>query len=185
LSKQRHGANIRRVDEIGEVPDDTDGLMTSRPSIALVTFFADCVPLLFCDPVRRVVANSHAGWRGCALGMAARTVGEMAAHYGCNPADILAGIGPCISGANYEVGEDVAMRLGKEFAECVFPAEGSPGKFRAALPEICRLGLLRAGVPPGNIEIAGYCTYADEDLFFSHRRDGEERGSLAAFIALA
>jgi len=184
-ARQRHGTNIHRVDDAREPPDDTDGLITNLPGIPLVTFYADCVPLLFCDPVRHVVANSHAGWRGAVQNMAAKTVAEMIALYGCDPGDILAGVGPCISRANFEVDADVALRFQEEFAECVFPVTGNPGKFQIALLETCRLSLLRAGIPPENIELARCCTYGDGDLFFSHRRDGAARGSLAAFIELA
>ena len=183
-AKQRHGTNIHRVDEVCEVPDNTDGLMTNRPNVALVTFYADCVPLLFCDPVKRVVANSHAGWRGCVQNMAAKTVGEMTAHYGCDPKDILVGIGPCISAASFEVDNDVAMQFQNEFADCVLPVEGKRGKFHVTLLEACKLSLLRADVPLENIEFARRCTYLEGELFFSHRRDWAARGSLAAFIEL-
>ena len=183
-AKQRHGTNVYSVDEVCEVPDNTDGLITNLPNVALVTFYADCVPLLFCDPVKRVIANSHAGWRGCVQNMAAKTVGEMTARYGCNPRDVLVGVGPCISGAGFEVDDDVAVRFQKEFDECVFSAKRTPGKFRIALQEVCKLSLLRADVPAENVELARWCTYLDGELFFSHRRDGAARGSLAAFIEL-
>jgi len=184
MSKQQHGTNIQIIDEICEVPDNTDGLMTNKSNIVLVTFYADCVPLLFCDPVKRVIANSHAGWRGCVENMAEKTVRKMIEHYGSNPKDILAGIGPCISTANYEVDEDVAGQFQKEFPECVFPADGKHGKFHVDLQEACKLNLLKANIPSENIEIAQWCTFSNSELFFSHRRDGALRGSLAAFIEL-
>jgi len=185
MAKQRHGTNIYKIEEKREIPDNTDGLMTNKSGIVLATYYADCVPLLFCDPVKRVIANSHAGWRGSVQNMAAKTVKEMSVHYGCDPKDILAGIGPCISGANFEVDEDVAVQFEKEFSECVFPVNDRPGKFRINLQEACKLSLLRSFVPEENIEITNCCTYSDEELFFSHRRNREERGSLAAFIELA
>jgi len=184
ITKQKHGTNIQIIDEICEVPDNTDSLMTNKSNIVLVTFYADCVPLLFCDPVKRVIANSHAGWRGCVENMASKTVNKMKEHYGCDPKDILIGIGPCISTANYEVNEDVAMEFQKEFSECVFPADGKPEKFHVDLQEACKLSLLRANIPSENIEIAQWCTLSNSELFFSHRRDGALRGSLAAFIEL-
>ena len=158
--------------------------MTNHSNIVLVTLYADCVPLLFCDPVKRVIANSHAGWRGCAENMAAKTVTEMTALYACDPKDILVGIGPCVSRANYEVDEDVAARFQKEFGECVFPAVGKPGKFHIDLREVCKLSLLRSNIPLENIETSHWCTFSNDELFFSHRRNGAQRGSLAAFIEL-
>jgi len=184
MTKQKHGTNIKKIEEVCEVPDNTDGLMTNQSGITLVTLYADCVPLLFCDPVLRVIANSHSGWRGTVNNMAAQTVKEMTLHYGCDPKNILAGIGPCISKDNYEVDEDVAMQFQKEFSECVFAAEGKHGKYFIALQEACKLSLLRAGILPEKIEIAPWCTFANDELFFSHRRDSAQRGSLAAIIEL-
>ncbi|MCL2558068.1 MAG: polyphenol oxidase family protein, partial [Treponema sp.] len=168
------------------VEDDVDGLMTDKPGVVLATFYADCVPLLFCDPARRVVATSHSGWKGCAGNMAARTVARMGERYGCDPADILAGIGPCISRANYEVGSEVAERFAGEFASCFFSLAEKPGKYLLDLREACRLGLLSAGLRGRNIDVApeGMCAFACREMFFSHRRDGSPRGSLAALIAL-
>ena len=183
-TKQKQGTNIQKIDDVCIVSDNTDGLVTNHSNIVLATFYADCVPLLFCDPGRRVIANSHSGWKGSVLNMASLTVKKMTQDYGCNPKDILAGIGPCISKENYEVDEDVASQFRKEFSECVFASADKPGKFHIALQETCRLSLLRAGIMPENIEIAQWCTYQNEELFFSHRRNGALRGSLAALIEL-
>jgi len=196
MTKQKHETNIFKIDGICEVPgsftrsgslgvpDNTDGLITNQTNIVLATFYADCVPLLLCDPVKRVIANSHAGWRGCVQNMAALTVKEMTELYGCNPKDILAGIGPCICASCFEVDEDVAVQFNKSFSECVFADKTKPGKFYIDLRETCRLSLLGENIPPENIEVAPQCTYENKDLFFSHRRDGAQRGSLAALIEL-
>jgi len=184
MSKQKHGTNILEINKICEVPDNTDGLITNQSNIVLATFYADCVPLLLCDPVKRVIANSHAGWRGCVDKMAALTVKKMTALYGCEPKDILAGIGPCICASCFEVDEDVAVQFDRSFSECVLKAENKPGKFYIDLRETCKLSLLNEKIPIENIEIAPWCTYENPDLFFSHRRDGALRGSLAAFIEL-
>jgi len=181
-SKQKHGINILKIDGLIEVPDNTDGLMTNRSGIILVTFYADCVPLLFCDPVKRIIANSHAGWRGVVQNMPAETVKMMSLHYGSDPKDILVGLGPCISKECFEVDEDVALQFKKEFSECVY--NGKSGKYYIALQEACKLSLLRANIPLQNIELANWCTFSNDELFFSHRRDGALRGSLAAFIEL-
>jgi len=183
-TKQKHGTNIQKIDKMCEVPDNTDGLVTNCSNIVLATFYADCVPLLFCDPVKRVIANSHAGWRGAIENMASKTVKKMIEYYDCDPTNILIGIGPCISKENFEVDEDVAIQFKKDFPECVFPSESKPGKFHIDLREACRKNLLSANIPLANIEVATWCTFQNEALFFSHRRDGAPRGSLAAFIEL-
>ncbi|MCL2396551.1 MAG: peptidoglycan editing factor PgeF [Defluviitaleaceae bacterium] len=186
MANQHHTTNIQKVDGLG-VLENVDGLMTNRPGIMLVTYYADCVPLMFCDPVRGVIANSHAGWRGTAHNMAGKTVERMTAEYGCNPRDILVGIGPSISRKNFEVGPEVAedFKVLLPFsARFVYNSESTVNKFHVDLWEINRQNLEAAGILPQNIEVAGMCTYDDGDLFYSHRRDGMARGGMAAFIQL-
>ena len=119
LSYQTHTTNIRKVTEedLGKGYDkerdyrEIDGLMTDVPGAMLVTSYADCVPLLFVDPVRRVIASSHAGWRGTVAGMGRRTVEAMVEAYGCDPKDLIVAIGPSICQDCYEVSEDVAEEM--------------------------------------------------------------------------
>ena len=191
LTDQRHTTNIQNIKHYPghkkHCPENIDGLITDIPGAVLVTYYADCVPLLLCDPKRRVIANCHAGWRGTVHNMAGKAVEKMAADYGCNPRDILAGIGPSISCKNFEVGAEVAQEF-KLFlpfcAEFVYNSNDTKGKFHIDLWGINRRCLTAAGVPEENIETAGMCTFDDETHFFSHRRSGTQRGGLAAFIAL-
>jgi YfiH family protein len=185
MARQRHGTDVHAVEDSAAVPEGVDGLATALSDVALVTFHADCVPVLFLDPAKRVVANSHAGWRGAVRGMAGRTVARMVERFGCSPGDILVGVGPCISCDRFEVDADVADRFREEFPDCVFPSKDRPGKFHVALADSCVSSLIRSGVPRENIEVSGLCTHGDERMFFSHRRDGESRGCMATFIALA
>lgn len=116
LSWQIHTTNIRVVTEEDAGKgyarerdyQDVDGLITDVPGIALVTLYADCVPLFFLDPVRRVIGAAHSGWRGTVARMGQRTVEAMKHTYGCDPKDMLAAIGPSICGDCYEVSADVA-----------------------------------------------------------------------------
>jgi len=184
---QRHTTNIQKVDCAGNW-DNIDGFVTDRTGIVLTTFYADCVPLLLCDPLKRVIANCHAGWRGTAHNMAGRAVQKMMLEYGCNPRDIVVGIGPSISLENFEVGAEVVQEF-KDLlpfcSELVYNSDRKPNKFHIDLWGINSASLAVAGVPKENIEMAGMCTFDDEKHFYSHRRDGAARGSLAAFIALA
>ena len=186
-SHQTHDTRVEAVTQAGVKYEGVDGLMTDKTGIVLVTFYADCVPLLFYDPVKRVAANAHAGWKGVAADMAGRTVAAMTSHYGSDPNDILAGIGPCISTKNFEVEEDVVDIFKKQLSFCnkfIYNSESAPGKYYIDLRGICRLSLLESGLAAANIEATELCTYDNADLFYSHRRDGLPRGSLAALIGL-
>lgn len=192
LSYQTHSVNIRQVtkEDAGKgycrerEYRDMDGLMTDVPGLMLVTAYADCVPLLFVDPVRRVVANSHSGWRGTVSGMGRRTVEAMQAAYGCDPSDLLVGIGPSICGDCYEVGEDVAEHFEGEGEAVVRPIAEKPGKYLLDLWEANRRMLRKAGVRPEHICVTDICTCCNKELLFSHRGSRGRRGNMAAFLGL-
>lgn len=164
---------------------DVDGLLTDEPQVVLCTQYADCVPLLFADPVRHVVATSHAGWRGTVAEIGRLTVERMQSDYGCDPHDILAGIAPSIGSCCFEVDAPVA-----EAFEALSVTDGDccravgNGKFFVDLWETNRRILLSAGVKAENITVTDLCTRCHPQLFWSHRFSGAARGSLAAFIAL-
>jgi YfiH family protein len=165
---------------------DIDGLLTDEPGVVLCTQYADCVPLFFVDPVRRVVATSHAGWRGTAAGMAQVTVERMVADYGCRREDILAGVGPSIGHCCFEVDTPVydAFRQVPVFDDSCFTADDGD-KFHIDLWQVNRRFLLAAGVRPEHITVTDVCTRCHPDVLWSHRATGGQRGSLAAFIAIA
>jgi len=166
-------------------PEWVDGLITEVPGYTLASYYADCVPLLFLDPVAKVVANAHAGWRGTSFDMVGKTLRELFYEFGCEYQNILVGIGPAISGAHYEVGADVVDQL----LEYLPAAEDhivpvSDGKWTVDLVAINYARLLEMGIPAANIEVANLCTYSNPELFFSHRRHGSARGNMAAMIML-
>lgn len=164
---------------------DTDGLMTNEPGVGLWACFADCTPLFFLDPVKRVIAVSHAGWRGTVARMGAVTVQRMQAVYGSKPADILAGIGPAIGPCHYEVDTPVIERVQQAFD--FWPQVlrfTAPERARLDLWEANRLELLEAGLKPAHITVSGYCTYCSADLFYSYRRDNSRTGRMAALLSL-
>lgn len=165
---------------------DVDGFITGERGLPLVIFTADCIPVLLHDPVRHVIGACHAGWRGTALGIAARTAAKMAEVYGTDPADLRCAIGAGISRCCFETRSDVpeAMRsaLGKQ-AEPFIDGHGD-GSFHVDLKGINRLWLEQAGVPEGQIAVSEQCTACDLHTFYSHRRMGQARGSMAAVIQL-
>ncbi len=164
---------------------DIDGLLTDEPDVVLFTQFADCVPLFFADPVRRVVGTAHAGWRGTAAGMGAVMIDHMIADYGCRPENVLAAIGPSIGPCCFEVDEPVRTAFAEVFdfaGDCT--RELGNGKSHIDLWEINRRTLLRAGLRADQITVTDLCTRCHPDLFWSHRATGGRRGSLAGCIAL-
>ena len=182
VTAQDRGRGITREKEY----TDVDGLITNDPNVVLCTQYADCVPLFFVDPVRRVVATSHAGWRGTAAGIAAVTVEKMVEAFGCRREDILAGIGPSIGKCCFEVDTPVYDAFCKVpvFDAGCFTAD--PGdKFHINLQEVNRRWMLRSGIQPEHITVTDLCTKCRPDVFWSHRVTGDARGSLAAFIAIA
>jgi YfiH family protein len=161
---------------------DTDILLTRESGIVLTSYYADCVPLIFLDPVVKAVALAHAGWRGTVQGVGAKCVRAMGEAFGSRPGDLLAVIGPSAGSCCYEVDEPVQT----EFAR-VFPRWGGlfvprgPGRWLLDLKEANRLLLADCGVR--QIEVSGYCTVCRPDLFYSYRAS-RETGRMASLIGL-
>lgn len=194
LSKQTHTTNVRIVTENdagkGIVKerdfDDTDGLITNVPGITLVTQFADCTGLLFYDPIKKVIAASHAGWRGTAGEIGRVTVLKMESEYGCRPSDIIAGIAPSIGPCCFEVDDPVIEQFEKIKSydiSKVIRNDGN-GKYHVDLWKANLLSLMSAGLKEENISVTDICTKCNSDMFFSHRVTGFDRGNLAALICL-
>lgn len=166
---------------------DCDGLMTAEAGVALTMNFADCTPLLFYDPVKKICAVSHGGWRGTAGDIAGKTVRLMGERFGSRPADILSGIGPAIGAASFEVGGEVLEAFRTLFAAEEMESlarKKKNGKFLFNLPRANRLLLLRAGIADAHIEDCGLCTYTRDDLFFSYRKSGGTTGRHMAVISM-
>lgn len=196
FTDQQHTANVRKVTEAdagkGIVSerdyDNVDGLVTDVPGIMLTVFSADCVPVLFYDPVKRCVGSAHSGWRGSAGRICKNTVEMMAAEYGSCMENIRVLIGPCICQDCYEVSEDVAEVFMKEFSEnihdLILKKGVKEGKYQLDLVEVCRQTLLECGVKEEHIELPGICTCHNPELLFSHRKMGNQRGNLCGVIGI-
>lgn len=165
---------------------DVDGLITNQSGVALVTQYADCTPLLFCDPVKKVIATSHAGWRGTVKLIGKVTVEKMTTEFGCNPKDIIVGIGPCIKQCCYEIDAPVYNEFLKiEFLnpQSIF-IKKTNGKFMLDLVEANRQILINSGIRNENIDCSDICTSCNSDDLHSHRKTNGKRGNLAAIIEL-
>lgn len=188
-TQQTHTTNVAVVSgkDAGSTLKETDGLVTNSPGICLVTFYADCVPLYFVDPVRRAIGLSHSGWRGTVGKMAAATVEKMKECFGTRPEDIIAAVGPSICQDCYEVSEDVTSRFKETFREedwkdLFYKKEN--GKFQLDLWKANEINLQEAGVLPEHITVTNVCTCCNPKILFSHRVQGWNRGNLCAFLAL-
>lgn len=193
MTHQVHGTVIRTVGA-NDVKNDLcrqeepacDGLITDVPGLALAVFTADCIPILLYDPVKRVIAAVHAGWRGTAGNIAGKAARQMQTDYSCRPGDILAAIGPGISACCFETHADVpdamTAALGELAASHMISLEN--GKFRVDLKGI-NAGLLeRVGLEPDHIEISSDCTACLPEKYWSHRITQGRRGNQAAMIQL-
>lgn len=187
LTRQTHSDIVRQVgsgDARGfdnhDYPE-CDALITNEPGTALAVFTADCTPILLHDPVTGAVGAAHAGWRGTAAKIAAKTVQAMIDAYGCCRSNIHAAIGPNIAQCCFETDADVPHAMIQSFgkaAEQHIRPEGN--KFYVNLKELNALALTQAGVH--NIDVSSLCTACSPDRFWSHRVTGGLRGSQGAII---
>jgi polyphenol oxidase len=162
-----------------------DALITNEPDVYLLACFADCVPLLFFDPVRLAVGVAHAGWRGTLRGMGPATVRAMREHYGSHAGDLRVVIGPSAGPCCYEVGAEVIAAVGESDVpadELLRPSR--PGHALLDLWHANRRLLVNAGVRAEHVHITGVCTIDHADRFFSHRASGGNTGRFGAIIGI-
>ena len=188
---QVHGASVVVRSE-GDAPareplPEADIIVSGDSATVVAIQTADCAPILLVDRASGAVAAAHAGWRGLAAGVPAVAVRALLKVSGGKPSDIVAAIGPTISAARYEVGEEVRDRFahaGFENGQLArwFPSQTRPQHFRFDGWESARGQLEQAGVPASQIHVAGLCTATHADVFCSYRRDGKLAGRMAAAI---
>ena len=187
LTRQIHSDIVRVVTDADcngffhrDYPE-CDALVTNTPGVTLLVFTADCTPLLFHDPVTGAVGAAHAGWRGTAQNIGARTVEAMVKNFGCKPENIRAAIGPNLGQCHFATDLDVPAALTAAYGEEVQAYIRHSGeKYYPDLKAINALALRRAGV--SHIEISESCTWCESDRFWSHRVTKGDRGSQGAVI---
>ncbi|GAB4482265.1 MAG: peptidoglycan editing factor PgeF [Thermodesulfovibrionales bacterium] len=182
LPVQKHTDKVHFVDASFE-PVVADAVLTARRGILLGVKTADCVPILVCDPVRRVVGAVHAGWRGTASGILAGALRAASERYGCVPENMLVAIGPSIRQCCYEVDPDVAHQVAAAAGEGTC-AERRGSKFRLDLQEANRLQARKSGVPPEKIWVSPECTHCLPEKFFSFRYAKVSAARQAGFIMM-
>lgn len=176
-ARQIHGNTLTELSEEA-IAEETDALFTNKQHLLLLIQVADCAPILIFDPKNRCIAAVHAGWRSAVANILPKTI----AHFirkGSKASDLQLAIGPCISAQAFEVGPEVAEQFPDAYVDY----------HRFAKPHVDLKGFLRQqaldqGVQKASIWVSPSCTIHHTDLCYSHRREGEKAGRMAAFIAL-
>ena len=193
LSHQTHQTNILKVtaDDKGKGfarPRDyesIDGMITNEADIPLMTFHADCVPLVFFDPINNAIGLAHAGWKGTAYNLAGKMVEAMKQSFGTDPEDLLVGIGPSIRECCFIIRDDVRQVFLKELPYTDRHIRFvSKNQWQLSLQNINTENLMRAGVKKSQVVDARICTCCRSNLLFSHRAQGTNRGTMAALIQI-
>jgi polyphenol oxidase len=206
--RQVHSDLIHHVSRAPE-PLAGDGIITNTPGLLLAVLTADCLPVIIADPKRRAIGIFHAGWRGTAKRIVEKGVGEMRKHFGSDPAQLQAAIGPGIRNCCFRVGPEVRSTFEAQFAygselfretkdrdeiheryPLLFLTSRAPGhselpkQIYLDLAEANRRQLLDAGVPARSISDVAVCTACNTDLFFSHRAEKSKTGRMMAVVGI-
>ncbi|MGE5497053.1 MAG: peptidoglycan editing factor PgeF [Syntrophothermus sp.] len=177
LQKQIHSDICSYVDKGGSA-GESDALITDRKGLGLGVSFADCTPVFIYDRRNKVIAGVHSGWRGTRSAIVAKTLTRLKEMYGSDPMFMYCYVGPSISQKNYEVGPEVADQFDPIYSEEV------DGKFYLNVKKANYDMLIAYGIPAENIQMSQLCTYENESLLHSYRRDGAAGGRHVGLIAL-
>ncbi|MFZ4618943.1 MAG: peptidoglycan editing factor PgeF [Bacteroidota bacterium] len=177
FTRQQHTVDILKVSGPGN-NETCDALCTNVKNVFLAISIADCTPVILYDPVLKVAAGIHAGWRGTAGRIVPRMVERLSAEYGTNAEDLIAFIGPSAGKCCYEVGWEVAS----QFDPGSYSLRAD-GKYLLDVKHANVLQLLDSGVPNSNIEVHSDCSIHDR-LYHSYRRDGKQSGRMYAVIGI-
>jgi YfiH family protein len=185
-------AVVDREDMTREELDGYDAMITNLQGVAIGVRTADCIPVLLYDPVKKAVAAVHSGWRGTVAKILCNVINKMSNAYGTIPSDILAVIGPGICADCFQVGEEVALK----FKEAGFDIDtlwafrgpktgnGMEGGHHIDLKEACRQTLVESGLKNENIQISELCSYEDNHLLYSARKESIECGRNITYIKI-
>jgi len=189
---QTHSDNIKAVDnDTSEEPSifskeykEIDGLMTDKKNKILSLSYADCTPLYFFDPNKRVIANIHSGWVGTTKKIGEKAVERLVEVYGCETKDLICCIGPTIRECHFEVDEDVKEVFTKNFNDLEGLIRVTKAKYHINTVKINKRILLEAGLQENNIIDSGICTVCNYDLIYSYRGNNRAECRNTAIISL-
>ena len=172
---------------------DADGSYTIEADCVSIVMTADCLPVLICNRQGTVAAAVHAGWRGLLNGILEQAVNKVLSAGSCHPEDLLIWLGPAIGPEKFEVGNEVRQEFlnkphliknslfKKSIEQCFTPLNNNKNKYLADIYQLAKVRLLHEGIE--NVSGGNYCTYTEQDKFFSYRRDGKT-GRMASMIWL-
>lgn len=190
---QVHGSGIVTIttqlvgagrDKKPSAAGNADAMITNLPNVPIMVLTADCVPILLFDPIKKVVAAVHAGWRGTVAQIVGKTIEAMRQQYHCQPSDILAAIGPSIGACCYEVGEEVAKAAEASLPKAATCFININNRRHYDLWEANQQQLIAKGVEKKNIDTLGLCTQCLHQHFFSSRANHGITGRMGAGIML-
>ena len=193
-TNQNHTDNIQIINEkINKytpdfnVYENTDGLITNRKNLILSTINADCILIIFYDPIKKVIANVHSGWRGTIKRISTKTIQKMKCEFGCNPKDIICCMSPSIRKDHFEVDKDVYNIFIKEFKdldENIYVYDSEKDKYNIDTIAINRIILENEGLEKNNIIDSGICSVCEKDIIHSYRAHGEKSGRATLLISM-
>ncbi len=180
VTKNDMGKGFDRTSDIKGV----DGLATGERGVTLVTFYADCVPVLLYEKNGRAMASVHSGWRSTLKGITSEAVRALKDNFDTEPENLICVIGPSLGKCCFEVDEDVYEEFAARFCNDKYYQPMEHGKWKIGLREIIKDTAQKAGIPEENIYTVSICTKCRNDLFFSYRGDCRKTGSLAVLMQL-
>jgi len=178
IPQQTHSANVKIVDKPG-LFKNTDALISITQGLILTIQTADCFPVFIYDPVVHWCAIIHSGWRGTAQNIVNKTISTAIDKFGVLPQNILVAVGPGIQQKNYQVDTSTAENFERDFLK-----EDGKNHFKLDIQKKIIDQLIKAGINKENIDYDTRCTFENEDLFYSYRRDGNNSGRMMGLIGL-
>lgn len=163
---------------------NTDGLVTSQIDVLLTSFYADCVPLYFFDPIKKVIALAHAGWKGTLYGIGSKMIELLVTDFASNREDIRVAIGPSIGPCCYEVRSDLVSKFTDNYTNLPDKSiiKNDNNLYNIDLKKINYQNIINVGIPSKNIEVSALCTSCNSDILYSYRRDKGTTGRMASWI---
>jgi len=193
--QQVHGNEVRRVERIdrgkgaralSEVIMNCDAMITNEPGIYLMTYYADCIPVYFYDPINRAIGMAHSGWKGTMKKIVINTLEAMQKEFNTSVKELQIFIGPGIRSCCFEIQPDLLAKVKAEFSSFHDIINSSKNGFITwDLQETNLQLLVQAGVNPINISTCKLCTACDVDRFYSYRRENGDTGRMGALIGMA
>lgn len=177
FQKQIHSNIVSYVDKPG-FTSESDAMITDKPDIGLAISVADCTPVFIYDKKQKIIAAVHSGWRGTKDHIVENTVTKLRSEFNSHPKYLYCYIGPSITQTSYEVGSEVA----EKFDERYLLAKN--GRFFLDVRGANHDMLIESGIPQSQIQVSNLCTYTNNSLLHSYRRDGQTSGRAYGVLAL-